>query len=93
MTKRKNPRKLDDNKIKNIMGMIEHELRSASQKHEPFNSCHEGYGVILEELDELWDEIKKKTKLRDRKLMAMEATQVAAMAARFIMDLLSYEDI
>lgn len=89
-TKKKNKAKtaLDERKLNNIMAMIEHELRQATRKHDPYNSCHEGYAIILEELDELWDEVKKKKKLRDRKLMTMEATQVASTAARFIYDLL-----
>ena len=74
-------------RIAKIMDGIEAELRSASAEHEGFHSAHEGWSVILEEVDELWDEVKKKAKLRDKKLMAAEATQVAAMAARFILDL------
>lgn len=38
---------------------IMHELRTIPEKfHKPFNSYHEGYAIIKEELDELWDEIK-----------------------------------
>ena len=29
-------------------------------KHTPMASAHEGYAVILEELDETWDEIKRR---------------------------------
>jgi hypothetical protein len=78
----------DDAKIKRVMAMVEHELRAAGEKNGPMLSAHEGYGLILEELDELWDEVKKKKRLRDRKLMTTEAMQVSAMAARFIVDLL-----
>lgn len=65
-----------------IMASVQKELLSAEDKFGPFNTPHEGYAVILEELDELWDEIKRK----DRTLSAMreEAIQVAAMAIRFI---------
>ncbi|WP_088187560.1 hypothetical protein [Desulfosporosinus sp. FKA] len=45
----------------------------------------EGYGVILEELDELWDEVKKHKP--DVKNMRAEAVQVAAMAMKFIMSM------
>ena len=50
-----------------------------------FHSYHEGYGVILEELDELWDEIKLQSP--DRGRLRKEAIQVAAMAVRFIKEL------
>jgi len=46
---------------------------------------HDGYAVILEELDELWTEIKKKHP--DVEIIKKEARQVAAMALRFLVDL------
>ena len=61
------------------------EARLASAKWKPFNSCHEGYAVILEELDELWDEIKKKSPDKDQ--LRLEARQIAAMAIRFVAEL------
>ncbi len=51
-----------------------------------FHSAHEGYAVILEELDELKTEVFKKKEKRDYTLMRKEAIQVAAMAIRFIRD-------
>lgn len=48
--------------------------------HGPHHSYHEGYAVLLEEVDELWDEIKAKTPVHGR--IANEAIQVAAMALR-----------
>lgn len=48
---------------------------------------HEGYAIIKEELDELWDEVKADNK----ELALKEAVQVAAMAIRFIVDLEGYE--
>lgn len=46
-------------------------------------SVHEGYAVLLEEVDELWDEVKANRSDLQRK----EAVQVAAMGVRFIVDL------
>lgn len=60
------------------------ELDRARRKFAPFHSAHEGYAVILEELDELWEEIRRK--VPSRELMRKEAVQVAAMALRFIED-------
>jgi len=59
------------------------EYERATQKFGTFNSTHEGYAVIKEELDELWDDIKANA---DVGPMAGEATQVAAMGIRFLMD-------
>ena len=43
----------------NVAEEIKLELESIPEKyHKPFNSTHEGYAVILEEMDELWDEVK-----------------------------------
>jgi ribosomal protein L11 len=53
---------------------------------------HEGYAIIKEELDELWDEIKKKEGTRSNKILRHEAMQVAAMAIRFMTDL-THEEI
>lgn len=61
------------------------EHNRATKIHGRFNSAHEGYAVILEELDELWDEVKKRE--HDYKKMYNEAKQVAAMAIRFMDDL------
>jgi hypothetical protein len=34
------------------------ELERAESKFAPFNSSHEGYAVLLEEVDELWEIVK-----------------------------------
>lgn len=75
------------------------ELNKARATHAPMNGHHEGYAVILEELDELWEVCKRNTHPRDampvrveelralkRLNMRKEALQVAAMAIRFIED-------
>jgi hypothetical protein len=61
------------------------EARLACSKWKPFNSPHEGYAVILEELDELWNEVKKKAPSKDR--LRLEARQIAAMTIRFAAEL------
>jgi len=65
---------------------IKDELLRAQYAFTPFHSDHEGYAVIKEELDELWEEIKKKPKERDKAAMRIEAKQIAAMAVRFMLD-------
>jgi len=71
--------------VDNIMIEIYEEYQRAIKKFLPFNSAHEGKAVIEEELDELWDEIKRKK--RDNKQMKKEAIQVGAMALRFLVDI------
>jgi transcriptional regulator with XRE-family HTH domain len=60
------------------------ELRTARSAHGPMHGRHEGYAVILEELDELWAECKKRSPEAIR--LRKEAIQVAAMAMRFVLD-------
>ena len=79
---------IDEKKLKKILEMVEAEFRRASAKNEAFHSCHEGYSILAEEVDELWDEVKKKTKLRSTRLMQNECKQIAAMAVRYMHDLL-----
>lgn len=62
------------------------EAGRAMALYAPFNSLHEGFAVLLEEVDELWDEIKKKPAARDIDKIHTEATQIAAMALRLIVD-------
>jgi NTP pyrophosphatase (non-canonical NTP hydrolase) len=64
---------------------IQSEASRAAGKHAAFNSFHEGYAVILEELDEVWEEVKKK--VVDKEELKKEIIQVGAMAVRFLTDL------
>jgi hypothetical protein len=52
-----------------------------------FVNQHEGYAVLLEEVDELWQEVKKNQKNYDLLAQRKEAIQVAAMAIRFAAEL------
>ncbi len=63
------------------------ELDRARSKHPiPFNSSHEGYAIILEELEEAWEEIKKQE--RSNAKVRKELIQVGAMVIRFIQDVI-----
>jgi NTP pyrophosphatase (non-canonical NTP hydrolase) len=67
-----------------VLAMASQELARATKKHGAMASAHEGYAVIKEELDELWEQIKKQQ--RDEESIRKEAVQVAAMALRFVID-------
>lgn len=79
-------------KLVNAIFAIEHELCKAEERYPSFHTAHEGYAVILEELDELWDEVKRKQGTRDKAKMRKEAVQVAAMAVRFILDICDHPE-
>lgn len=64
------------------------ELLSARRHHKNLNSLHEGYAVILEELDEVWEEVKKRKEHRRDELIVHELVQVATMAQRTAEDVL-----
>ena len=80
---------------RNAIAMIYNEYLSAKRRYpKPFNSAHEAYAVILEELDETWDFIKKHPKPRadkrppaTREQMKTEIQAVGAMVLRFIIEL------
>lgn len=65
---------------------VDAELERAG-KWPAMNSAHEGMGVLLEEVDELWQHVKTRQTKRDLGEMRKEAIQVAAMAIRFAHDI------
>lgn len=73
-------------KVDEILCSVETELRYAITRYPLFNSAHEGYAILLEEVDELWDEVKKRPDVVDKDKMRAEAIQVAAMALRFVLE-------
>ncbi|TCL74202.1 hypothetical protein EDC14_1004140 [Hydrogenispora ethanolica] len=70
------------------LDQVASEYLNAISKNPPFHSAHEGYAVLREELDELWDEVKKNERTRDYDKMLEEATQVTAMGLRFMIDVI-----
>ena len=58
------------------------EIQYAEKRFGEFHSSHEGYAIIAEELDELWDEVKKHS--HDYHAEYIEAKQVACTAIRFM---------
>lgn len=74
--------------MKTFRKLVEDELAEARKKHPPINSAHEGYSVILEELDEFWEEVRKNKTQRQPFWMLAELVQIAAMAQRTAEDVL-----
>ena len=68
--------------------LIYEEYLAAKKQHKPFNSPHEAYAVIMEELEECWHLIKNDEKSwAGRDAMKYEIKAVGAMALRFMIDL------
>jgi len=71
------------NKLEEYLQKIKEEYLKANKKFPPFHSTHEGYAVLKEEVDELWDGIKANAFVGK---LESEAIQVSAMALRFLID-------
>ena len=71
--------------IDEALAAIADERADAIRVWSRFNSYHEGYAVIKEEVDELWEEIKRSP--RDVDAVKGEAIQVGAMILRFLNEL------
>lgn len=69
-----------------IAELLIEELKRANRMYgTSFASPHEGYAVMLEELDELFDEIRQKRPKKER--LREETIQIGAVAIKFIMSL------
>lgn len=64
--------------------LVAAELVKSRAKHRDIQTIHEGYAVVLEELDEVWDEVKRRNV--DYGLLLKELIQTAAMCQRMAED-------
>lgn len=72
--------------------LVKQELKRARKSHSNVCSFHEGFAVILEEVDEFKQEVWKKEEKRDKKLLLAELVQIAAMCQKTAEDLELLED-
>ncbi|MGH2514003.1 MAG: hypothetical protein ACRDGQ_15135 [Candidatus Limnocylindrales bacterium] len=77
---------MSDPMVDALLWMVRMELADATRKFAPFNSPHEGFGVIYEEFvielgEHVWHNTGRSAEARK------EAIQVAAMAVRYALDL------
>lgn len=79
---------MDEKRIDAVMACVRRELIRATEKHGPMRSGHEGYGIMAEEFAELLDELRA----NNRDNAVLEAIQIAAMGARFALDLSPWTD-
>src|SRR4051812_3597063 len=79
------------NKLQLALSMGQHEFIKATRAHpEPENSWHGSYGVMEEEVDEVWDLVRavKYDNITPEQYRALagELKQVICTAARFMVD-------
>jgi hypothetical protein len=70
--------------LMDVVSLVVDEVAVATGKFAPFNSPHEGWAVIKEELDELWEHVRGDTGRSPE--ARKEAIQTAAMALRYAID-------
>ena len=75
---------MPDPLAKQAFKLVKAELDRATVTHGVFPTIQHGYGVIKEEFREFEDEVFRREV--DRDALVEEATQLAAMAIRFLID-------
>lgn len=74
--------------IELILKDITDEFLRATKMFSSFSNHFEGWAVLQEEVDELWEEIRKKREKRSYERLRNESIQVAAMTLRYMIDIL-----
>lgn len=72
-------------KLDGVLAEVRAEVERAIEKHGLIASAHEGYAVILEEADELFDEVKADRGYQES--ARTEAKQIACTAVKYILSL------
>ena len=67
---------------KQIIDLVLEEQKTRLDSKGSFHSVHEGYAIIKEELEKLWNRVRE----NNTKCACDEAIQVAAMAVQFMID-------
>lgn len=70
-----------------ILKAISDEVERAKRHGEKFASLHEGYAVILEEIDEVWDITRQKRRDRSALEIQKEFIQIGAMAVKALLSI------
>ena len=72
--------------MKNFREQVEKEIADSHSENGDIVDFHQGYGLLAEEVDEFWDEVKKKTKKRNTENLSGELVQIAALAESIYYD-------
>lgn len=68
--------------LESYLAGVEAMARKAAREHGPLECGDHGHGLLLEELAEYFDEVRKKEELRDHERMACELIDIGAVALR-----------
>lgn len=68
------------------------ELARARENFGPMASAHEGYAVIAEEFDELWEIVKERQTERNYADLRKETIQLGAMVLVFLVEIVETEN-
>lgn len=80
-------RPIKDSNGESFAQLVSAELSTAREYYAPMVNAHEAYAVIQEEVEEFWQEVKKRPALWDKYMMLRELVQIAAMCRRAAEDL------
>lgn len=72
-------------RVDTFLDEVRKEMLRATKEHGRIHTAHEAYGIIKEEFEEFWDEVKKKNPMASSLLE--ELKQTAAMCLRTVIDL------
>jgi hypothetical protein len=67
------------NEVPTFVRAVAEELQRARERQKPFNSLHEAYAVLLEEMEEFWEEVRLKCENRDPLRILQELVQIASV--------------
>ena len=65
-----------------FLDLQQREFDRATNEHGQFASLHEAFCVLMEEVHEFWDHVRKKRQDRKKEEMLTELIQIAAMAQK-----------
>lgn len=83
-----------DNTLDMILSWIKHAFVIATKRFGNFHNAHEGYAVLLEEVEELWENVKLNQSNKQRlEAIKDESIHVAAMAIRIIYDVVLKKEV
>lgn len=67
--------------------LVKKEITKARKKHGKQNSIHEGFAILLEEVDEFWEHVRAKSHQRNYAELLKELVQIGSCAQKTAEDI------